>query len=100
MVIFVIPEFIFFFIQNVKANQYHKTKENVFLIYGWVLLAIVMLFYYIYLLSNISDFLWQNQIWFTANDILHLGLIIWILFIGKKAKIYIQDKKNTVSQKS
>lgn len=40
-----------------------------------------MAVYYGYLLSGIPEGLWAKGVWFSANDVLHLGLIAWMVYI-------------------
>ncbi|MHA1719150.1 MAG: hypothetical protein ACTSXK_06470 [Promethearchaeota archaeon] len=93
MVLFLIPGFIFFMIQNIRRNSSEKNKMDIIFIRIWLILAIVMITYFGYLFLGISDMLWDLGIWFTANDILHIGLIIWMIYIGNNITRYVKDLK-------
>lgn len=81
MVVFLLPSFFFMMIQNSIWFNKNKEKKDLQFIWLWIILAIVMIAYYAFYLSNIPDFLWNNGIWFNANDILHIGLVFWMLYI-------------------
>lgn len=91
MVLFLIPGFIFFMIQNVRRYRSGKNKMDIIFIRIWLILAIVMILYFGYLLLGISDWFWGFGIWFTANDILHIGLIVWMVYIGHNTTKYVKD---------
>ena len=91
MVLFLIPGFIFFMIQNVLRYRSEKNKMDIIFIRIWLILAIVMILYFGYLLLGISDWFWGFGIWFTANDILHIGLIVWMVYIGHNTAKYVKD---------
>ena len=78
------PSIIAFFIIN--GWRYHKQKQNSDLIllgtWGW--LAITIVAYFLYLISGNTAALWKNGMWFSENDVLHIGLIIWMLCISYK----------------
>lgn len=81
MVVFQLISFVSLFIQNII--EYRKKKEKVerSLIWIWIFLAIVMAVYFGYYFSGVASIWWSYGIWFNANDILHVGLIGWMLFI-------------------
>ena len=87
MVVFQLSSFILMMISNVIVYRNIKEKIEFTLIKIWILLAIVMIAYFGYLFSGIPEILWENGIWFNANDILHVGLIGWMIYI------YISLKK-------
>lgn len=91
MVLFLIPGFIFFMIQNVIRYRSGKNKMDMLFIRIWLILAIVMILYFGYLLLGISDILWDFGIWFNSNDILHIGLIVWMVYIGYNTPKFVKD---------
>ncbi len=91
MVLFLIPSFIFFMIQNSRRYLVEKKKMDLILIRIWLLLACVMILYYGYFLLGFSERFWDYGIWFTANDVLHIGLIFWMIYIGHNASKHVRD---------
>ena len=75
------PGIIAFFIIN--GWRYHKQKQNSDLIllgtWGW--LAITIVAYFLYLISGNTVALWAKGLWFSENDVLHIGLILWMFYI-------------------
>jgi len=85
--LFFMPPFLIFFIINVIYYKKQKDDLNKTLIITWVLFLAVNLSYYVYLFSGLTDSLYKNfGIWFSANDVLHVTLIFWMLFIQLKLK--------------
>jgi hypothetical protein len=67
----------------VSIRRYAQEKQRVDLIYigTWLLLGLVILAYFVYFLSGSTASLWSRGIWFSENDVLHIGLILWMLYI-------------------
>lgn len=82
IVLFTTPSYIILFIIN--SMKYYKTREEMdfSLMITWLFLGVVMAVYYIYLGFGYSGKLWEMGIWFNENDVLHTGLILWMLYIG------------------
>jgi len=94
MVLFTMPGFIALFVINLK--NYKKTKDIMEkkLMTVWLLLAVVLAAYFAYMFLGITDKLWNKGIWFSDNDVFHIGLIFWIAYIYKGTARYIKDKSN------
>lgn len=76
--LFFMPLFLVFFIINIHNFKTNKNKLDYSFIVLWILFLIVNLGYYIYYFLDITSMLYTNTgIWFSANDILHVGLMIW-----------------------
>lgn len=82
--VFFMPIFLVLFIINIK--NYRKDKRNIdksFIIL-WILFLIVNVAYYAYYLPGFTSTLYENtNIWFSANDVLHVGLIIWFIYFDR-----------------
>jgi hypothetical protein len=48
----------------------------------WLWLGLTVGAYYLYLVLGVTQALRTRGIWFSENDVLHVGLIAWMLFIA------------------
>jgi len=92
MMLFCIPNFIICFIFNVRAYKKDSAVMDKRMYMTWIYLLIVMAAYYGYLLSGYGNALWAKGIWFSANDVLHIGLILWMLYILLGVSGTIKDR--------
>jgi hypothetical protein len=80
--LFFMPLFLIFFIYNIKQYNRQHDPLNKTLITTWILFLVVNLSYYVYFFLGIGESLYTNKgIWFSANDVLHVALIIWMGYL-------------------
>jgi hypothetical protein len=82
LLIFAAPGIIAFFIIN--GWNYARQKQPLDLLYlgAWIWLGITIAAYFLYLISGNTASLWAKGIWFSENDVLHIGLILWMFYIA------------------
>lgn len=92
------PLFVWFFILNVIEYKKKKDMMNKSLILTWLLFLLVNVLYFVFLFSGVLTTLYENTgIWFSENDVLHVALIGWMLFIWFYVKNKIIDYPITKS---
>ena len=76
------PGIFAFFLIN--GRRYRQTKQPLdkALLITWIWLGITIIAYFAYYVSGNTAALWARGIWFTENDVLHIFLIIWMLYIA------------------
>lgn len=85
--IFFLLYFVSFFLMNYKSHQKNPNLLDKKLIMVWVLMMVINIVYFIYFYSGIPEVLYQNYgIWFSANDVLHVGLVYWMYTIYQTIK--------------
>lgn len=57
--------------------------------WGWLILTIAA--YFVYYLSGLTSALWAKGAWFSENDVLHIGLIAWMLYLAWAARLVRDD---------
>ncbi len=81
MVLFSSPMFIILLAVNISRYIKKKISLEIKLVIAWLLMFVIVIAYFGFYMSGIADVLWQNGIWFNANDVLHVGLIFWIAYL-------------------
>jgi hypothetical protein len=85
--LFFLLYFVSFFVINFKNNKKTPNTFDKKLIFVWMLMLMINVVYFIYFYSGIPEILYDNyNIWFSANDVLHVGLIYWMYYIYKTIK--------------
>lgn len=85
------PSVIFLIFLHGTAHFRHNEKLNFLLLNTWLIFAAVAIAYCVYLSLDISPYLWKKGIWFTENDVLHLGMVCWIYYVIKKLPNTVTD---------
>lgn len=85
--IFFVLYFLSFFILNVKRYRRHANAMDRGLIIVWLMMLGINIVYFAYFFSGLPEALYENaHIWFSANDVLHIGLIGWMFYIYRVIK--------------
>lgn len=86
-----LPSFIVFCILNVVRYVQFGYTMDLILIGSWILIYLSWWGYLKYWEAGITDKLWKKGIWFSENDILHVILVIWGLYVLFLMPEYIRD---------
>jgi hypothetical protein len=76
------PNILLLFMLN--GWRYHKLKDpmDLALLGTWLWSGVTLVAYFLYLVLDVTDKLWAQGVWFSENDVLHIGLIVWMIYIG------------------
>lgn len=97
LVLFTTPTFILYFAINGVRYVRHKLRLDLALLWSWMLMVAANLFYFVYLWLGFTDALWQRGIWFSENDVLHLFVMIWVLYVGVVLVRKVEDYRSQQS---
>ena len=92
MLIILAPTILFLLIINLLNYFSLKERINRALVIIWISLILIIGFYFLYYMLDITNILWEQEIWFSENDILHIGLILWMIYIGLVANRFGKKK--------
>jgi hypothetical protein len=89
MLLFTGPTFIVLLAVNLRRWVKRHALIDIRLVIAWAAMFGVTAAYFLYYMTGIADILWKGGIWFNANDMLHVGLIIWVgyLLAGVKPQV-------------
>ena len=91
MLVVAAPSVLFFLYINVARYRMTKNPMDRALIKVWLGLGVVMVVYYAYFLAGVTEWLWARDIWFSANDVLHIALITWMIGIKRTVSRHVVD---------
>jgi hypothetical protein len=86
-----IPTFLILLFINGWRYYLFNTAIDLALIGVWLGLIFIMLAYWIYDRQVITAKLWAKRIWFSQNDVLHIGLILWMIYIAAFVTHNVKD---------
>lgn len=85
--VFFMPLFVVFFVINILNYRHDKNKLDHAFIVLWLLFLGVNVAYYVYYFLGITSALYAEiGLWFSANDVLHVGLILWFAYFQFKIR--------------
>ena len=85
------PSITAFFIINGWRYSKYKLRSDLTLLGTWIWLGVTIAAYFLYLISGNTASLWARGLWFSENDVLHIGLIIWMLYIAFALAPQVKD---------
>ena len=81
MILMLAPTILFLLILNIRRYIQFNNRIYYSLAIIWVSLILIIGFYFLYFMLDITNILWQQGIWFSENDILHITLLLWMIYI-------------------
>jgi hypothetical protein len=81
------------FLTALNAWRYYQLRVpmDLALLGTWLWLGITLGAYFITLVLDVSQELWAQGIWFSENDVLHIGLIVWMAYLGLVVRKRVVD---------
>lgn len=87
------PSILIFLIINTRRYMLRKGPLDKALLGAWAWLILTIAAYFLYLLSGLTGWLWAQGMWFTENDVLHIGLIIWMVYLAHMVAPLARDEQ-------
>ena len=87
------PIFLIILVLNGWRYYMLSTPMDLALMGAWILLLSTMAAYWLYDKLDITPKLWAKGkgIWFSQNDVLHIGLILWMIYIATVVAFRVND---------
>jgi hypothetical protein len=91
---FYLGSFLLMFVWNIRHFRVQKDLVNRNLIVIWILFLLVNVGYFVALFSGYAEPLYEAAgIWFNANDVLHVLIILWAFAIYKMVYPILKDSQ-------
>ena len=83
----------FFFLCCLNAWRYDRfgNATDLVLLGSWMMILGTMTAYWLHGRSGLTRKLWVRGIWFSENDVLHIGLIVWLIYVVATMAEHIVD---------
>ena len=92
------PNVIIFLILNGRRYRQSRERMDLALLGTWGWLIVTIAAYFLYYVLGISETLWARGIWFTENDVLHIGLIVWMVYIVLVVAPAVKDEPAAIER--
>ncbi len=91
MLLFTAPFYVAILVLNIIQQLRKPTEILKSYIWSWIILFSTLAAYFSYMMLGFTQDLWRNGIWFSDNDVLHVGMILWIFHIWKLILPLVKD---------
>jgi hypothetical protein len=88
------PAIVLALILTGRAFHERRDRMSLALLRTWGGFVMVIVAYILTLAMGITQKLWTEGIWFTENDVLHVGMILWILHIATALPKRVEDMRD------
>jgi len=95
LIVVAAPSILAFLIINGWRYAGRKDAMDLVLLGTWIGLALILGLYFLYAVMGFTQTLWARGFWFSDNDVLHIGLIIWMIYIDRVVAHRITDLQRT-----
>ena len=85
------PGYLACFLLNARAWRRWRRPCDSRLMATWIGLGGIMAACFAYVAAGIGEALWAHGVWFTANDVLHLGLIGWMVWLHRAVLPWVSE---------
>jgi hypothetical protein len=86
------PAIVIFLVIYGRRYAQQKQPGDLAQLGAWAWLILTIAGYFGYYLSGLPQSLWAQGNWFSENDVLHIGLILWMLYLVFVQARYIVDQ--------
>ncbi|MEH6568712.1 MAG: hypothetical protein V7709_06540 [Halioglobus sp.] len=83
LVLFITPSILMVFFINVWRYTRYRQLLDLVLLGNWALLFVANTAYYAYLSGGYTQRLWEQGVWFSENDVLHVLVAVWVFYVGR-----------------
>ena len=80
MVLFLMPNYLTFIVLNSYRFMRYRDAAELALLSIWAMLFTIIGVYFYYMIQGYTQVLWAQGIWFSENDVLHVGMAVWIAY--------------------
>jgi hypothetical protein len=79
--------------------RYHASRRPLdrVLLRAWSWLGLTIGAYYLYLASGLTQRLWLRGLWWSENDVLHAGLLVWVGYVVFFVAARLEDHPGAVA---
>jgi len=91
LVLFAAPAFAALLAVNTKRWRHGRNPLDLALLRAWLGLAAAFGAYSLYRALGAGAALWAKGLWFSENDVLHVGLIVWMVHLAAAVAPRLRD---------
>lgn len=83
MLLFATPAIAACFVVNAVRYRAQRGSLDLALLGAWAWLGLTLGAYALYRSMGVAERLWDRGVWFSENDVLHVGLVLWMLYLAR-----------------
>jgi hypothetical protein len=96
LIFFAAPAVLIFFVMNGWRYRAFRADMDLALLGTWLGLSLALGMHFLYRALDVTRVLWEHGIWFSENDVLHVGLIAWMIYVARIVARRVVDLSSPV----